>query len=382
MRLRSRRSPLRRLPLAVAAALALVVAVAGCSGPASGNGGGAGVTPRLSDAHPVSDPKAWKGATSARINASPVDPVTTGAQKLPATVTDTQGEKVTVKDTSRILALDIYGTLSRTVFELGFGKQVVGRDISSGFPEIKDRPLVTENGHDLNAEAILALSPTLIITDTSLGPWDTILQMREAGIPVVVVDSKRSVDSVDTLVGEVAAALGVPQRGEVLSKRVDSTTKAAIAAIAKVAPEREQDKLRMVFLYVRGQAGVYYMFGKGSGADALIDALGGHDVSSEIGWNGMRPITDEGIVAARPDLILMMTDGLKSVGGVDGLLERVPALQQTPAGEHRRVVDMADTQILSFGPDTARVLEALAVAIYAPEDAKAATASGAAGAAK
>lgn len=359
----------RRLITATALFVAAAFGLAACSGMAAGSGDAAAVTPRLSAVHPLADPKSWTGPSSAVINPSPVDPVTTGTQVLPATVTDTQGDAVTVTDTSRILALDIYGTLSRTVFELGFGKQVVGRDISSGFAEIKDRPLVTENGHDLNAEAILGLSPTLIITDTSLGPWDTILQMKEAGVPVVVVDSTRSVDSVDTLVGEVAAALGVPERGEVLSKRVDASTTATIAAIGKVAPTSEAKKLRIVFLYVRGQAGVYYMFGKGSGADALVTALGGHDVSSEIGWNGMRPITDEGIVAARPDLVLMMTDGLASVGGVDGLLERVPALQQTPAGEHKRVVDMADTQILSFGPDTARVLEALAVAIYAPEDA-------------
>ncbi len=66
-------------------------------------------------------------------------------------------------------------------------------------------------------------------------------------------------------------------------------------------------------------------------------------------------------------MVLMMTGGLDSVGGVDGLLERLPALAQTPAGEHRRFVDMEDSEILGFGPDSARVLNALAVALYAPD---------------
>jgi iron complex transport system substrate-binding protein len=358
-----------RLP-ALGGALAVVVALlTGCVSTAGAQSPDAPPTPRLADATPVADPRAWVGASSARIASEPVDPITTGAPQLPATVIDAQGTAVTVADTSRILALDIYGSLSRIVFEVGLGDNVIGRDISSGFDEIADRPLVTQNGHDLNAEAILALAPTLIITDTSLGPWDTVLQMRDAGVPVVVVDSHRSIDSIGSLVGQVAAAVGLSGRGAELAARISASVDETVAAIGEIAPADPAKRLRMIFLYVRGQAGVYYMFGKDSGADTLVSALGGIDVSSEIGWAGMRPITDEGIVAASPDLILMMTDGLESVGGVDGLFEHLPALLQTPAGEHRRIVDMADTQILSFGPATPRTLEALAVSIYAPGDA-------------
>jgi len=360
----------RRGPAGLAAAAIALLLLTGCVGAdASGADGGA-PTPPLSEVTPLADPGSWVGSSTARIAAEDISPITDGPQTLPASVVDMQGTAVTVTDTSRILALDLYGSLSHVVFDLGFGDSVIGRDVSSGFAEIADRPLVTQNGHDLNAEAILALDPTLIITDTSLGPWDTILQMRDAGVPVVVVDSHRSIDTIGTLVSEVAGALGVPARGEALGARIASSVDAELAAIAAVAPADPADRLRMVFLYVRGQAGVYYMFGKDSGADSLVTALGGIDVSSEIGWTGMRPITDEGIVSAAPDLILMMSGGLESVGGVDGLLEQIPALQQTPAGENRRVVDMADTQILSFGPATSQILDALSVAIYAPEDAQ------------
>jgi iron complex transport system substrate-binding protein len=243
---------------------------------------------------------------------------------------------------------------------------VVGRDISTQFAEAKGLPLVTRNGHDLDAEAILALHPTVIITDTSLGPWDAILQVRDAGVPVVVTDSKRTLDNVGSITRQVADALGVPAAGRTLAQRTQQQIDAVRAQIAKIAPTTDGAKLRMIFLYVRGQAGVYYLFGEGSGADSLIDALGGYDVAREIGWDGMKPVTDEGIVDAQPDLVLMMTDGLSSVGGVDGLLQHLPALAQTPAGQHHRFVDMADSQILGFGPETAAVLNALGVAIYAP----------------
>ena len=354
------------------AALVLVL-LSGCG---LSSGGGAGddtsevattTAPDLSEVTPLADVRDWEGEVVASVD-PPVDPVAQAPEpQLPVTVTDHQGTEVTVTDTSRVLALDVYGTLARTVYELGMGDSLVGRDISADFDEAADLPLVTQNGHDLNAEAILELDPTLIITDTSLGPWDVVLQMRDSGVPVVVLDSHRDLDNVDDLIHDVAGALGVPDQGDALAKRTQQQVDDVVARIADVAPAEEGERLRMVFLYVRGQSGVYYMFGEGSGADSLIDAIGGYDVAEEIGWNGMKPLTDEGLVAAQPDLVLMMTKGLESAGGVDGLTERLPALAETPAGQHRRFVAMGDSQIMGFGPITASVLNALAVAAYAPD---------------
>lgn len=354
------------------AALTLLVALlvlTGCQAAGAHDDAGGPATPPLAGVTPLDDPRAWDGPSTAVAASASVEPITTGEAVLPATVTDSQGTSVTVTDASRILALDIYGSLSRIVFELGLGDQVVGRDVSSGFPEIADRPLVTQNGHDLNAEAMLELNPTVILTDTSLGPWDTILQMREIGIPVVVVDSHRSIDGIAGLVTEVAAALGVAERGAQLAQRTTDEVTAKVAQIADVAPADPAEKLRMLFLYVRGQSGVYYLFGEESGADTLIEALGGIDIAGQNGWVGMRPVTAEALVAANPDVILMMTKGLESVGGVEGLVEHIPAVGQTVAGQKGRIVDMSDTTILSFGPHTAAALDALAVAVYAPEEA-------------
>ncbi|MFI5426248.1 hemin ABC transporter substrate-binding protein [Aeromicrobium sp. UC242_57] len=324
-----------------------------CGGKAGGHSTDDGDTaaPDISQVKLLADPKSHVGEAHAPLPNTAISPVAENpTPQLPVTLTDNQGTKVTVTDTSRILALDIYGTISQTVFELGLGDSVVGRDISTQFDEAKDLPLVTSNGHDLNAEAILELDPTVILTDTSLGPWDAILQMRDSGIPVVVVDSGRSLGNVGSLTQEIADALGVPAEGKKLAQKIEASAKKTAAKIAAVAPKTVQDKLRTVFLYVRGQAGVYYMFGKDSGADGLIDALGGYDVSSEIDWKGMKPVNDEGLIAAQPDLILMMSDGLTSVGGVDGLLERLPAIAETPAGQNRRIVDMKDNGILLSGP--------------------------------
>ncbi|WP_347565785.1 ABC transporter substrate-binding protein [Nocardioides sp. IC4_145] len=365
-------TPARVPVLPLVAALLAALLLAGCGVSTGERAVGAEGTsdvrtaPPLADVRPLTDVRDWEGEAVVAAQ-DEVDPVADSPeQQLPVTLTDAQGTKVTVEDASRVLALDVHGTLARTVAELGLADVLVGRDVSTQVEGLDDLPLVTQDGHDLVAEAILGLDPTLLITDTSLGPWDVVLQVRDAGIPVVVLEPERTLDNVGSLVRGVAEALGVPEEGAALAQRTQREIDDVTAEIARVAPADEGQWLRTVFLYVRGQSGVYYMFGEGSGADSLIEAIGGYDVAEEIGWNGMKPLTDEGLVSAQPDLVLMMSGGLDSAGGVDGLLERLPALAETPAGRHRRFVAMDDADILGFGPATASVLEALAVAAYAP----------------
>lgn len=366
------RRRLGTLALGVLAAVGALPTLAACSLTGAGAGGSGGGPASLADAEVLDDPASFEGQSTAVLAEAGVRTITDDpSPQLPVTLTDSQGTEVTVTDVSRILAIDLYGSCSRIVYDLGLGDKVIGRDISSGFDGIKDKPLVTQNGHELNAESILALNPSLIITDSSLGPWDVILQMRDAGIPVVVVDSHRSIDGTPGLIQEVAAAVGLPEDGKDLADRTRQEIDTTIAAIEKAKPSAPP--LRMLFFYARGTSGVYYIFGEGSGADDLIRGVGGVDVAKEIGWEGMQPMTDEAIIDAKPDLLLMMTKGLESCGGVEGLLESKPAIALTPAGQKHRVVDMADTDILSFGPTTAGVLEALAIAIYAPTPAAAAS---------
>jgi iron complex transport system substrate-binding protein len=290
-------------------------------------------------------------------------------QALPAKVVshDHSGDRdVVVDDTSRVIALDMAGSIAATVWGLGLGEQLVGRDMSTTFPGTEDLPLVTSGAHAVNAEAVLALRPTLVITDGSVGPRDVLEQLRSAGIDVVFVVDDASFEGAAELARQVGAVMGVPDVGDQLAQRITDDVAAKVAEIAAIAPTEPGKKLRVVFLYLRGGSGIAYLFGKGSGADVLLEALSARDVATESGWEGERPMTDEALIAADPDLILVMTGGLESVGGVEGLFAAKPALELTSAGEHRRVVDMADGDVLGFGPRSAAVLDALARAFYAP----------------
>lgn len=364
-----------RRALALLLAAALAAGLAGCTPPSAGASAPASPTETcpqasvpLAELDLATDVRAAEGGSTACLADDAVEPVDDDtAPALPVHVTDGEGREVDVASVERILPIDISGTIAATVFALGLGDHVVGRDSSTQFDGTRHLPEVTRSGHSLNPEAILELAPTVVLTDTTIGPKEVRQQLRDAGIAVVVISSDRRLDTTDALVTEIAAALGVPSRGAALIERLDAELDDALTEIAAVVPADESDRARMLFLYVRGSANVYYIFGEDSGADSLIDAVGGVDVAGEIGWQGMKPLTAEALVAARPDVLVMMTGGLESVDGIDGLLERIPALAQTPAGAHRRVIDMADSEILGFGPRSADVIRALARALYALE---------------
>jgi len=340
------RLPVFRPALAVALLAVVALLVGACSTDATGSSATTVAT----------------GARTAIVDDREPRPITDApAPVLPTTVRSFDGVDVTITDVSRIVVADRSGTLAQTVASLGLGDNIVGRSTAI-YPSGEDLPNVTPGGHSLNAEAILALTPTVVLTDTSIGPLAVQEQLRATGVPVVFVDPDHTLDTVATQIEAVAAALGVSAEGAELARRTQAEIDAAIAAVPDDHP-----RPTVAFLYLRGSA-IKMLGGPGSGADALITALGGLDAGTVAGLDSQFvPITSEAMIASAPDVILIMTGSLESVGGADGLAQ-LPGIAQTPAGRDGNIIDMDDATLLSFGPETGKVLAALAEALY-PSDA-------------
>jgi iron complex transport system substrate-binding protein len=282
--------------------------------------------------------------------------VETGTVVLPVTVNSADGRRVTITDTSRVIPL--WDSIAEVVFALGLGDKVVGRDTSTTFSEARTLPLVTR-AHDVTAESVLSLHPTLILADEQTGPPEALRQIRDVGVPVVVFNRPTNVGEIPAQIRRIATTLGVKAAGDELAKRVIDDIDEVVFGLPKDAK-----KPRVAFLYIRGNAGVSLIAGPGSGVDSMIKAAGGRDAGTAIHLaNPFTPLTSEALVEAQPDVILMTTTGLESVGGVNGLLD-VPGVAQTPAGRDRRIVTMEDGLLFSFGTRTAKALRTLAAAFY------------------
>ncbi|MER7742120.1 hemin ABC transporter substrate-binding protein [Streptomyces sp. NPDC096538] len=297
-------------------------------------------------------------ATASTATADRVEPLPTGPQpRLPVTVRSADGREVTVEQAKRVVPLS--GSLSEIVFTMGLGDRVVARDVTATFEQAAGLPVVTR-GHDVSAESVLSLRPDLVIAETTSGPDEAMDQIRAAGIPVLVVEGATGLDDVGPRIEAVAEALGVPSAGEELTRR----TEQRITEVAKSVPENAE-KPRVAFLYLRGSASVYLIGGKGSGATSLIEAAGALDAGAESGLaKDFTAITSEALVKAAPDALLVMSKGLESVGGVDGLV-KIPGIAQTPAGMDRRIVSVEDGVLLNYGPRTDQVLASVVEQLYA-----------------
>jgi iron complex transport system substrate-binding protein len=278
--------------------------------------------------------------------------------QLPVTVASAEGQQVKVASTDRIVPLT--GSLNEIVFTLGLGRNVVARDITATFEQAKSLPVVTR-AHDVSAESVLSLKPTVVIADTTTGPAEAVQQIRDAGIALVVVKPAKELADVDRRIDAVAGALGVKPAGEALKKR----TQDRIAAVQKDIPQpKDGKKPRVTFLYLRGSASVYLLGGRDSGASSLLEAAGAIDAGKDSGLaKDFTAITSEALVKSAPDAILVMRKGLDSVNGVDGLL-KVPGVAETPAGLDRRIVSIDDGVLLNYGPRTDQVLKSLVEQLY------------------
>ncbi|AIV36803.1 MULTISPECIES: heme/hemin ABC transporter substrate-binding protein [Streptomyces] len=340
-----------RLAGALLSVLALTLTATGCGGSspaASGAASGAGA-----------DSAAVRAEGSV---ANRVEPLARRPEpRLPVTVRSADGERVTVKGAERVVPLS--GSLSEIVFTLGLGGRVVARDVTATFEQAARLPVVTR-GHDVSAESVLSLKPDLVLAETTTGPREAVDQIRAAGVPVVFVEAAKGLDDVGPRIRAVAGALGVPAAGKELTRRSEQR----IEAVRAEVPHGE--KPRVAFLYLRGSASVYLIGGEDSGAGSLIEAAGAVDAGAASGLGkDFTAITSEALVKAAPDAILVMSKGLESVGGVDGLV-RIPGVAQTPAGMDRRVVSVEDGVLLNYGPRTDQVLESVVTQLYGEDGAR------------
>ena len=217
---------------------------------------------------------------------------------------------------------------------------IVGRDISSTEKALKNVPIVT-SGHQVIAEKVIAVNPDLVIIDASTGPKAALDQIKAAGIRVIQTPESWTLADISVKVAAVAAAIGAPQQGVLLNTAIS----------AAIETSTLPGTPRIVFLYLRGTSSIYLVGGPGSGADSLISAIGAVDAGAASLPRPFNTMTAESLATLNPDVIIVMTKGLQSVGGVTGLL-KLPGVAQTKAGKNHAIIDVDDSLFLSFGPRT------------------------------
>ena len=193
-------------------------------------------------------------------------------------------------------------------------------------------------GHNRNisAEAVLSLQPTLVLTlNNQLSP-QLADQLRAANVKTVLFKQELTLQGARKLMGEIAQATGASKQLPAVQQLFDKQV-----ATLKIKPNGK----KVLFIYARG-AGTLMVSGTGTSIDKIITLAGAQNAMT--GFADFKPLSAESLVAADPDVILLFDSGLKSIGGIEGLL-KVPGIAQTKAGKNKQVISMDGELLSSFG---------------------------------
>ena len=155
----------------------------------------------------------------------------------------------------------------------------------------------------------------------------------------------------------MVASVGPPRGSLHLEVRLHWRAINPGATSAEVAGD---EKKRVLFvLSTRG--GRIMASGTNTAANGIISMAGGENVITD--FEGYKPLSDEAISAAAPDVILMMDRG-GDHGAANEELFALPALIGTPAAQDEAVIRMNGLYLLGFGPRTADAVKDLNDALY------------------
>jgi iron complex transport system substrate-binding protein len=215
-------------------------------------------------------------------------------------------------------------------------------DTTSIYPAAATRIPNVGYARSLSAEGILALRPTQLIATEGAGPPVVIKQIVDTQIPLTILPSGHQF-------------IDLTDRVSIIGRLVHKTDSAQ-ALTSRLALEwnNTQEKVshsklkntRVLFILSQNPSQLM-VGGEKTSADAMIAYAGARNAIS--GLRGFKPLTPEAVIAANPDVLLLTDQGMKAVGGIEGVL-RFPGVSQTRAGKEQNIVSLEAMYLLGFGP--------------------------------
>ncbi|MBO0139653.1 ABC transporter substrate-binding protein [Agrobacterium sp. Ap1] len=251
--------------------------------------------------------------------------------------------------------VSVGGTITEILYDLGAQDRIVARDSTSFYPADANSKPDVGYMRQLSAEGILGQKPDLILMEEGSGPPPVLEILKASEVPMVVIPTPPKADKIGQKIRDVGAAVGLSDKAEALAKKTEDGLKAVAADVAKISGGKKKVLFVLSISNGRLMAG-----GADTEAGAIIEMAGGVNAAPTI--NGYKPLSDEAVIAAAPDVILSMSRGDHSI--TPEQMFALPSMQTTPAAANKALVSMDGLMLLGFGPRTPEAARALAAKIY------------------
>lgn len=236
---------------------------------------------------------------------------------FPYETTDVTGTEIALEESpERIVTTQ--PSAAQTLWEFGAEDRVVGLTEHATYLDgAEDREIVSNEEGLLDVERVIELEPDLVLAPNATDP-EQIDQLRDAGIAVYhfplatdLDDVFASVEDIGQLTGECEAARETTAWMNEELEIVDAATEG-------------QDRPNVLYVFFE------YTAGTGTHIHDILERAGGENVAGAAGLEGYQPISDEVVVDADPEWIVLNSD--------DPALPDSEAINETTAAAEDQVV--------------------------------------------
>ncbi|WP_436799540.1 heme/hemin ABC transporter substrate-binding protein [Rhizobium oryzicola] len=256
-------------------------------------------------------------------------------------------------DAKRIVSVG--GTVTEILYALGAESRIVAVDATSIHPAAARQKTDVGYMRALSPEGIIAQNPDLILLQEGSGPPNALAVLQASGIPMITIRSEPRGEAIAEKIEAIGRAVGLETAAQTLAAQNRTALKAVQDENAKLSGPPKRVLFILSLANGRVIAG-----GRNTEAAALIELAGGVNAAQEI--SGYKPLTDEAVIAAKPDFVLSM-DGGNHLLTADQVFS-VPALQSSPAAQTRAFLQMDGLLVTGFGPRTPDAARALRKQLY------------------
>jgi len=256
--------------------------------------------------------------------------------------------------TKEIRIVSVGGGLTEILYELGLGKQIVGVDTTSKWPEAATKKAQVGYHRRLSAEGILSLKPTALMVTQDAGPKEVLEQIKSAGIPINVFVTEESVEGVANNIRLVAKTVNKTKEGEVLVSKINNDYQQLKETVAT-----HSSKPSVAFFLGMGK-GSPMAAGSNTGAAKMIELAGGNNAFANI--ESYKQISTESMIVAAPEVILIAAHVAKGKK-IDEIL-KLKSIKLTPAAKNKRVFIVDTLLMLGYGPRIVEAIDTLASQIH------------------
>ncbi|MDA0910662.1 MAG: ABC transporter substrate-binding protein [Proteobacteria bacterium] len=206
----------------------------------------------------------------------------------------------------------------------------------------------------LTIESLLSVKPNIVIADSSISPLSVLTRLQAFDVQTTLLTEVKSLSDVEKNIKEISSKLGKQKEGQQLITTLQAQTKQTNKIVNAYAKE-SNGKPKQVLMLLQISANGAYMLGKDTQSDRWLELIKAHNILS---FSGMRPLSKEGLMSLKPQVIVIAQASANMVKPYPQVLDYLHEKY------HTKIATIDASRIDNFGAEFGQTELLLAQKVY------------------